>query len=180
MKSHFLPAGKLPVPILSALLGAIILLFGRRLFWLFVAAVGFAFGLEIAPHLMTHPPAWLALTVGILLGIIGAVVALILQKIAIAVVGFLVGGRVAVTVVAAFVAQHAHYYGLSFIIGGILGAILFLVLFDWALIVFSSLAGAHLIVDVIQLPASGSNILFIALLILGIVVQASLGKGKRA
>jgi hypothetical protein len=144
-----------------------------------VAAVGFAFGLEIAPHLMTDPPAWLSLTVGILLGIIGAVFAVLLQKIAIGVVGFLVGGRVALAVMAAFVVQHAHYFGISFLIGGILGAILFLALFDWALIVFSSLVGAQLITNVIHLPPSGSTVLFIALVILGIMVQASLGKGKR-
>jgi hypothetical protein len=32
---------------------------------------------------------------------------------------------------------------------------------------------------VIHLPPSGSTVLFIALVILGIMVQASLGKGKR-
>ena len=32
----------LPIPILSVLIGAVILFFGRKLFWLCVAAVGFA------------------------------------------------------------------------------------------------------------------------------------------
>ena len=34
------------IPIISAAIGAAILLFGRKLFWLFVAALGFALGLE--------------------------------------------------------------------------------------------------------------------------------------
>jgi hypothetical protein len=59
------------------------------------------------------------------------------------------------------------------VIGGIIGAILLLVLFDWALIVVSSLIGAHLIQSAIVLPASGSTIVFIGLVILGILVQAA-------
>jgi hypothetical protein len=53
------------------------------------------------------------------------------------------------------------------------GAILLLVLFDWALIVVSSLIGAHLIQSTIVLPPSGSTIVFIGLVILGILVQAT-------
>jgi hypothetical protein len=59
------------------------------------------------------------------------------------------------------------------VIGGIVGAILLLVLFDWALIVVSSLIGAHLIQSAIVLPASGSTIVFIGLVVLGILVQAA-------
>jgi hypothetical protein len=46
-------------------------------------------------------------------------------------------------------------------------------LFDWALIIVSSLIGAHLIQSAIVLPASGSTILFIGLAVLGILVQAA-------
>ena len=79
------------VPIFGALVGAVILLFGRKLFWLFVAAVGFAIGIEITPHLMQHPPAWLAIAVALILGLMGALLTIVLQKFAIAVVGFLAG-----------------------------------------------------------------------------------------
>ncbi len=164
----------LPVPVISLLLGAVLLLFGRRLFWLFVAAVGFAIGLEVVPYIVQHPPPWLALTAGIALGLLGAVLALLVQKIAIAVAGFLVGGHIATALMAAFVATHAQYSGLTFIIGGIIGALLLLALFGWALILFSSIAGAELIVSNLHIPASGSTILFIALTIVGVVVQAAL------
>jgi len=61
------------------------------------------------------------------------------------------------------------------VIGGIIGAVLLLVLFDWALIVVSSLIGAHLIVyqSAIVLPQSGSIIVFIGLVVIGILVQAA-------
>ncbi len=165
---------------ISVLIGAAILLFGRTLFWLFVAAVGFAIGIEITPHLMQNPPAWLALVVALLLGLVGAFIAILLQKFAVAVVGFLSGGRLAVAIATAFFVEHAHYFGITFVIGGILGAILLLALFDWALIIFSSVEGAHLIQSAIQLPATGATILFLFLTIFGIVVQASMMRRRTA
>jgi len=169
----------LSVPIISALIGAVILLFGRRLFWLCVAAVGFAAGAEIAPHLVHEPSTLLALTVALVLGFIGALLALFLQKIAIAVAGFLTGGKLAVAIVAAFFAQHAHSFGITFLIGGIIGALLLLALFDWALIVLSSVVGAHLIQSTLTLPPSGSTILFVGLAAIGIIVQATELRGSR-
>src|SRR5213596_380084 len=163
----------LPIPILSVLIGAIILFFGRRLFWLCVAAVGFAAGVEFAPHLMHEPSPVLLLSVAIVLGLIGALLALFLQKIAIAVAGFLAGGKLAMALVAAFIAEGARYPGIAFVIGGIIGAILLLSLFDWALIVMSAVVGAYLIGHTIVLPQTGATILFIGLTALGIVVQAA-------
>jgi hypothetical protein len=169
--SFALPA--FSVPIVGALIGAVILFFGRKLFWLCVAAVGFAAGVEIAPHLAHEPSPLLALTIALVFGLIGALLALFLQKIAIAVLGFLAGGKLAGAIAAAFFVHYAQYSTIVFVIGGIIGAILLLVLFDWALIVLSSLIGAHLIQSAIVLPSSGSTIIFIGLAVLGIIVQAA-------
>ena len=167
------PPTHFSVAIVGALIGIVILLFGRKLFWLCVAAVGFAAGVEIAPHLVNEPSPLLALTVALVLGLIGALLALFLQKIAIAVLGFLAGGKLAGAIAAAFFVQYAQYSTVIFLVGGVIGAILLLVLFDWALIVVSSLIGAHLIQSTIMLPPSGSTIVFIALTIIGILIQAA-------
>ena len=163
------------IPIFSILLGVVVLFFGRKLFWLCVAAIGFAAGVELAPHLVQDPSALLSLTIALLLGIIGALLALFLQKIAIAVLGFLAGGKLAGAIAAAFFVHYAQHSTIIFVIGGVVGAILLLVLFDWALIVVSSLIGAHLIVyqSTIALPQSGSIILFIGLAVVGILVQVA-------
>ncbi|TMP97106.1 MAG: DUF4203 domain-containing protein [Verrucomicrobia bacterium] len=173
-QNPFLPM-QFSVPIVGALIGAVILFFGRKLFWLCVAAVGFAAGVEIAPHLVQEPSPLLALTVALVLGLIGALLALFLQKIAIAVLGFLAGGKLAGAIAAAFFVQYAEHSTIIFVIGGIIGAVLLLVLFDWALIAVSSLIGAHLIVyqSAIVLPQSGSIIVFIGLVVIGILVQAA-------
>jgi hypothetical protein len=161
------------VPIISALIGIVILLFGRRLFWLCVAAVGFAAGVEFAPHFVHEPSTLVLLTVAILLGVIGALLALFLQKIAIAVAGFLAGGKLAIALAVAFLVHSEQYYWITFLIGGIIGAILLLVLFDWALIALSSVVGAYLILGAIALPPSGTSILFIVLVALGVIVQVT-------
>ena len=167
------PSMHFSVAIVGALIGIVILFFGRKLFWLCVAAVGFAAGVEIAPHLVHEPSPLLALTVALVLGLIGALLALFLQKIAVAVLGFLAGGKLAGALAAAFFVQYAQYSTVIFVVGGLIGAILLLVLFDWALIVVSSLIGAHLIQSAIVLPASGSTIVFIGLVILGVLIQAA-------
>ena len=165
------------VPLIGALIGIVILFFGRRLFWLCVAAVGFVAGVELAPHLVTEPSPLLQLTVAIVLGIIGALLALFLQKIAIAVFGFLAGGKLAGAIAAAFFVHYVQYSTIIFVIGGVIGAILLLTLFDLALIVISSLIGAHLIQSAIVLPPSGSTIIFLGLAVIGMLVQASMRRG---
>src|SRR5438874_2478241 len=163
----------LPIPILSILIGAIILFFGRKLFWLCVAAVGFAAGIQVAPHLMHEPTPILLLSIAIVFGFIGALLALFLQKIAIAVAGFLAGGKLAMALVAAFIAEGARYPGITFIVGGIIGAILLLSLFDWALIVMSAVVGAYLIGHTVTLPPTGATLFFVGLAAVGMIVQAT-------
>ncbi len=169
----------LSVPIISVVVGAAILLFGRKLFWLFVAALGFAVGLEIAAYFMKEPPQWLMLLIALGCGVIGALLAILLQKIAIAVAGFIAGGRIAWALAATFFVEHAHYRGITFVVGGIVGALLLLALFDWVLILLSSVEGAHLIGNGITLPDKGAMILFIALAVVGLIVQGSMLRRSR-
>jgi Domain of unknown function (DUF4203) len=164
----------LSVPLVSAVVGAIILFFGRKLFWLCVAAIGFAAGIELAPYLVHQPAPILQLTFAVLLGFIGALLALFLQKIAIGLAGFLAGGRLAVGLLATFFIQYAAHYWLVFVIGGIIGALALLALFDWAVIFISSIIGAHLISNAIALPQTGRVLLFAALVLCGIITQAAM------
>jgi hypothetical protein len=161
------------VGIVGVLIGVVVLFFGRKLFWLCVAAVGFIVGVEIAPHFIHEPSSILALVIALVFGLIGALLALFLQKIAIAILGFLAGGYCANAIAAAFFVHYVQYSTIIFIVGGVIGAILLLAVFDWALIVVSSLIGAHLIQSAIVLPPTGSTIVFIGLAIVGILVQAA-------
>jgi len=159
--------------IVGVIIGVVILFFGRKLFWLCVAAVGFAVGVKIAPLLVNESSSLLALLIALIFGVLGALLALFLQKVAIAVLGFLAGGKLATAIAAAFFVQYAQYSTIIFVIGGIIGAILLLALFGWALIVVSSFIGAYLIQSAIVLPPTGSTLVFIGLAMVGIFVQAA-------
>ena len=161
------------VTIIGVLIGVVILFFGRKLFWLCVAAVGFAVGVKIAPLLVNESASLLALLIALIFGVLGALLALFLQKVAIAVLGFLAGGKLATAIAAAFFVQYAQYSTIIFVIGGIIGAILLLALFGWALIVVSSFIGAYLIQSAIVLPPTGSTLVFIGLAMVGIFGQAA-------
>jgi len=161
------------VPVVGALIGIVILFFGRKLFWLCVAAVGFLAGIELAPHLVTEPSPLLELAVALVLGVLGALLAFLLQKIAVAVVGFLAGGKLASAIAAAFFVHYSQYSTIIFVVGGLIGAMLLMFLFDWALIVVSSFIGAHMIQNAIVLPPSGSMIVFLGLAVIGMLVQAA-------
>lgn len=165
--------------IFSVIIGAIVLFFGRKLFWLCLAAIGFAAGFEVAAYFVHQPSPFLAFTFALVLGFIGALLALFLQKVAIGIAGFLAGGKLATAIAAAFFVQHANYSVVVFVIGGIIGAILLLALFDWALIVLSSFVGAYLISGVLVIPASGATILFIVLVAIGVIFQAAAWKRIR-
>ena len=163
------------VTIVGVLIGIAILFFGRKLFWLCVAAVGFAVGVQVAPLLVNEPSSLLALLIALAFGVLGALLAVFLQKIAIAVLGFLAGGKLATAIAAAFFVHYAQYSTIIFIVGGIIGAILLVAVFGWALIVVSSFIGAYLIVfqGAIVLPPTGSTLVFIGLAVVGIFVQAA-------
>jgi hypothetical protein len=161
------------VTIVGVLIGIVILFFGRKLFWLCVAAVGFAVGVQIAPLLVNEASSVLALLIALAFGLLGALLAVFLQKVAIAVLGFLAGGKLATAIAAAFFVHYAQYSTIIFVIGGIIGAILLVAVFGWALIVVSSFIGAYLIQSAFVLPPTGSTLVFIGLAIVGMFVQAA-------
>lgn len=164
------------IPIVA---GIILLLFGRRLFWLFVALAGFLAGWTFAKeNLDIHPESSLLL-VAIVVGLISALVAIFLQKFAVALAGFLSGGYLALSLALALGYKSAGT--IVFIFGGVIGGLLFWAVFDWALIVLASLMGALLITQAFQNHQLNNAFLlgiFIGSFVIGVVIQA--GQLKRA
>lgn len=166
------------VQIISILVGIAVLLLGRRLFWLFVAAAGFIIGLSLAVDLLTNLPDWVILVAALTLGLVGAVVALIAQKVAVIIAGFFMGGYALIWLLQFLSLNPNGLDWLIFIVGGIIGAILVQFLFEAALIVLSALAGATLIAQVTNFSPPVTAVMFILLLAVGIVVQAQMWREK--
>jgi hypothetical protein len=158
--------------LLSILLGIISLTLGRRVFWFFVGVIGFAAGVILARRFFPGQSDLTVLVIALGAGLAGSVLALALQGLAIWVAGFLAGGYLANALIGLVGGQTGQLTWISFVIGGILGAILMFVLFDWALIILSSLTGASLIVQNIQMPSQLEVLAFLALLAAGILIQA--------
>ncbi|MGE5250476.1 MAG: hypothetical protein ACM3QS_09715 [Bacteroidota bacterium] len=170
------------VGLFNVLLGIGLLVAGRRLFWLFVAAAGFVLGAQLTIRTF-HGPEWLGLIVGIVVGILFAVLAIFLRAIAIGIAGFLAGGAILLGLAQIFNVNVGNYTWLVYLAGGLIGVILVSLLFNWALITLSSLGGAGLIIRELAAPfglqASLVSVIFIVLVILGVVIQGADLRGSR-
>ena len=164
-------SSNLGIQIVFFVVGLAVLVMGRKLFWLAVAAIGFVVGLALGIQLTDGQANWLVIMVAVLGGLIGAVLAIWLQKIAAGIAGFLLGGYLALWLAEILNFGPNMWTWLIFIAGGIVGVILVLSLLEVALIGVSALIGAALIVQVFALSPTVASVLFIALTIVGIVIQ---------
>ncbi len=164
--------------IIRIIAGLALLTLGRKLFWLFVAVIGFGFGFLLADRFFPRQGEIVQLVIALVFGAVGALLAVFLQKLAIYVGGFLAGGSILVSLLEILGIQRGPGVDfiliVIFIIGGVVGAVLVMLIFDWALIILSSLAGAGLVVRGAFSGAepAGDTVVFAVLLIAGIVIQA--------
>jgi hypothetical protein len=155
--------------------GSAVLLAGRKLYWLFVGAAGFALGIALTSRLLQRQPTWVMLLIALAAGLAGTLLALFLQRVAIGIAGFVSGAYIASSLIGLFSEDAPGWQGwLIIFAGGIVGSILIGVLFDWALIVLSSLTGAGLIVQALPLQPLVLTLFFGLLVAAGIATQANL------
>lgn len=166
-------------PAIGLLLGLALLLFGRRLFWLFVGAVGFIAGMEWGAALLGKQPEMVAVIFAVAVGVVCALLALLIQRIAVAIAGGVVGGLFALQLAAAAGISGQTNHLVAFAIGAILAAVLVSMLFDWALIILSSLAGGSLLADFFVTGRNLEMIVALILCIAGIVFQSRGGAPRK-
>jgi hypothetical protein len=158
--------------VVNVLLGLLLLFLGRQLFWLFVGGVGFVAAVELVTRLSLTWPNWIVLLVAVLAGIIGALLAVFFQEVAVAIAGFLAGGFVALGFLEILGIDMALLSWVVAAIVGVIGLVLAVALFDWALIILSSLSGASLLVRAFDLRQPVALIVFVVVTVVGIIVQA--------
>lgn len=159
--------------------GALLLLFGRRLYWLFAAVVGFVatfllFG-RLAPELSDEATLLVALGGGIL----GAVVTIFAHKILLGLVGGLGGGLIALWQVQALGVERGVAWLLAALLGAVLGAWLVSGLFEFALVLLSSLLGAQLLLDASPVPQQWFLIAYLGLVAFGLFFQLARSRRRR-
>lgn len=165
--------------LINVFLGGALLLAGRKLFWLFVGAIGFVTGLQLAANFWQGPEN-LAIVFGLVVGVIFALLAIFLQTIAIGIAGFFAGGFILTTLASMLGMDTSGTFWIIYVIGGIIGLVVVIYLFDWAVITLSSLAGASLLVQAFVPQSGPGGVIFAILVIIGVVVQGSVLRAERS
>ncbi len=162
------------MPLLKLFLGTAMLTMGRKLYWLFLGIVGFIFASDLIVHVIHGQPHNVKIIFALLAGLIGAALAVFLQKFAVMAGGFFAGGYLLTALMKELGMTAAPYRWLVFVAGGLIGALLMRVLFGWTLIILSSVVGSVLILQALHFSTQLTQPLFIFLLVLGIAIQYGL------
>ena len=151
--------------------GILLLFFGKKAFWLFVAIIGFLLGLEFAPQVLDGQTESVYLTISIIVGLLGALLAVLLQKFAVGLAGLAAGGYITYTLLQTAVINVGQYQWMVILAGALLGAVLAGTMFDWAMILITSASGAVLIYQGLNFGSSYAFLIMAVLVLLGIIVQ---------
>lgn len=155
--------------LIDVLFGAVLLLAGRKLFWLAVGIIGFLAGAHMATHLLPGNDGLSVIAPALLFGVLGAMLAVAFEWLAVVVVvGFLGGGYFLANSLALGPPENSW---IMFLVGGIIGMVLVILAFDWALIGISSLLGATLIVQHLQMGEPARLTIFVCSVVIGVLLQ---------
>ena len=164
-----------PAPVAALVAGGLLLLFGRKLFWLFVGVVGFVVAYRLAgAYLGSEGVSWVVAAAA---GVLGALAAILVQKLALTLAG-LAAGAVGFIWLAE---QLGWAPGLPVLVGalvaGIIGAALVRWLFEIGLVALSSLVGSALVVEGLGLEEP-RGVVFVILAVVGTLAQLG-GRRRR-
>ena len=158
--------------IMQFVLGCIVLLAGRNIFWLFIALAGFLVGFELAGIWLAEQTLILKFTLALGAGLLGAVLAVVFERLAFALAGFYAMAYLAIILI-----DRTGLAGgetLIIVVSGLVGAILAALAMDWAIILLSALVGSAAIVAAFSMAPMIEFAVFIILAVIGIVVQRAL------
>jgi MFS family permease len=158
--------------ILYYFFGVILLIAGRKLYWFFCAVAGMVVGIYLAGVVLDAESMGWQIAFAAIGAILGAILAVGLQKLAIGIVGFIAGGYGATFLWQTIGLPEGRIELLPFILGGILAAILVAVAFEYGLIALTSWAGATLISRELELTSWVGAAVFFGLIVAGVVIQA--------
>lgn len=152
--------------------------FGRTLFWFFIGAVGFLAGLTAGTILLSEYAVWITVFAAFGCGILGIVLAVVLQRAAFALAGFYAAGYLVFVMTRSLPETTSLALALA---GGVVGALLVAVLTDRGIIVVSSLAGSGAVVAGLAWDGIAAVAAFVGLAASGILFQMwSMARSARA
>jgi hypothetical protein len=157
--------------IVQLLLGCVVLLAGRNLFWLFIALAGFLAGFTLAGIWLVDQSLILHVAVALGAGLIGALLALLFERVAFALAGFYAAAYLALILIDRIGVTAGE--NVIIVVSGLVGALIAALVMDWAIIALSALVGAAAIVATFAMPPMIEIAVFIVLVAVGVAVQRS-------
>jgi hypothetical protein len=154
----------------DVILGILLLCVGRKLFWLAVGITGFLVGANYAASFFPTANQWTVLALAVGFGVLGALCAVFFEWVAIILVGFLGGGYFLMNIFP-FLAGGSQASLILFLVGGAVGVVIMVLSFDLSLILISSLIGAMLIIQHLNLEETLRLAVFVAITVIGVMVQ---------
>jgi hypothetical protein len=164
--------------LLRILAGLSLLTLGRKLYWLFVAGIGFALAVNLTGRLLPELSQWLALLLSLAVGLLGALLAQWLQRFALTLAGIVGGALLAPPVVDLLGIEPVAPWLLA-AIGALIGGALIVAAFEWALILLSALVGGALIAQGLPLERPMALVVWILSVAFGVVVQLNMWRLER-
>lgn len=151
--------------------GILLLLTGRKLYWLSVAILGFVLGMMLSSRYIEVEAVWVHWLIAIGCGVLGGILAVSLQKLAVGAAGFIAGGSGLVFFLDMIGVNIGDVTWPYFLVGGIVGTVLVIAVFEYALILLSSIAGATLVSQYFHFADGLAIAAFLVLVALGILMQ---------
>ena len=154
-------------------LGALLLLAGRQLFWVFVGIVGFVAGFDFAQYAFAGQPEAFVLIAALCCAFISIILAVFFQELVVILAGAVAGGTIAVHWLSFFITYDpaSPLNWAVFVFGAIVGGALMFWVFDIALVIVSCILGASLIVNFIPGDGMVKAMAEALLICLGVYVQ---------
>jgi hypothetical protein len=159
------------IMLLTTVIGFLVLIMGRQIFWIFIAGLSFALGLFISSQYFTVQFDWRVFLISILSGIVGALLAVTFQRFAAGIAGFATGWYLSTVLLGYFSPDQASTELILPIAAGVVGTIFLVRYFDWGVIIASSLAGAAIILNGITLSRNIELSILLIFSIVGVVIQ---------
>lgn len=176
-------AGYTATHLFAIVLGVVLLMRGRKLYWLALGGVGFFLGLWLAGRFLDLQSGGLGLGIGFLIGILGAYLTTAAQRFAVALGGFAVGGAFAYWATAwlapSLDLQPGPWWLVVALLGAMIGSFFAAVLFEASLVALTALLGALLIARASLLGPPHESWLFLILLMVGMLAQSGGEKQRR-
>lgn len=159
--------------------GLLLLLFGKRLFWLAAGLVVFMFTYQVFENFFDASILW-SLILGLILGIIFAWLAIKFIKMATYFIAFLAGSIALPFLIGIFDVEISWFF--LALIGGTIGLIVVALAFDWGLILMTAWAGASAVTFGVrqwfELDGTFGTAVFLVLMVIGVFWQASQRRNK--